>query len=78
MNVYKNSKNISKRNFDPIIICKKKKKNTKKFIFGRENTVEYLFKYNGTEKTTSFKKVFILFYLNYFDRNFNKPFYDFF
>jgi len=26
MNVYKNSKNISKRNFDPIIICKKKKK----------------------------------------------------
>jgi len=40
--------------------------------------VEYLYKYYGTEKTTSFKD-FILFYLNYFDRNFNqKSFYDFF
>ncbi|ORY10595.1 hypothetical protein LY90DRAFT_518655 [Neocallimastix californiae] len=40
--------------------------------------VEYLYKYYGTEKTRSFKD-FIIFYLNYFDRNYNKKsFYDFF
>ena len=40
--------------------------------------VEYLYQYYGTEKTRSFKD-FILFYLNYFDRNFKKKsFYDFF
>ena len=33
--------------------------------------VEYLYQYYGIEKTRSFKD-FILFYLNYFDRNFNK------
>jgi len=40
--------------------------------------VEYLYKYYSTEKKTLFKD-FILFYLNYFDRNFNKKsFYDLF
>jgi len=84
LNLYKNKTGISKRKFNHII-----NNNINKIEIPMElylnyldkkdyRKVEYLYKYYGTEKTTSFKD-FILFYLNYFDRNFNqKSFYDFF
>ena len=84
LNLYKNKNGISKRNFNHIINCEKNKVEIPRNLYleyldkKEYRKVEYLFKYYDTSKTTSFKD-FILFYLNYFDRNFNKkPLYDFF
>ena len=83
-NLYKNRKSISKRNFNHIIYSEKNKVEIPRSLYLEYldkkdyKKVEYLFKYYSTAETTKFKD-FILFYLNYFDRNFNKqPYYDFF
>ncbi|KAL6628067.1 hypothetical protein LY90DRAFT_636594 [Neocallimastix californiae] len=84
LNLYKNKTGISKRKFNHIINNEINKIEIPmelylKYLDRKDyRKVEYLYQYYGIEKTRSFKD-FILFYLNYFDRNFNKKsFYDFF
>jgi len=84
LNLYKNKAGISKRKFNHRVNNEINKIEIPmelylKYLDRKDyKKVEYLYKYYGTEKTRSFKD-FILFYLNYFDRNFNKKsFYDFF
>ncbi|KAG4082397.1 hypothetical protein H8356DRAFT_1437785 [Neocallimastix lanati (nom. inval.)] len=84
LNLYKNKTGISKRKFNNKVNNEINKIEIPKELYLKYldrkdyKKVEYLYKYYGTEKTRSFKD-FILFYLNYFDRNFNKKsFYDFF
>ncbi|KAG4094390.1 hypothetical protein H8356DRAFT_946922 [Neocallimastix lanati (nom. inval.)] len=84
LNLYKNKYSISKRNFNHIINSEKNKVEIPRNLYleyldkKEYRKLEYLFKYYDSSKTAKFKD-FILFYLNYFDRKFNKkPFYDFF
>jgi len=82
--LYKNGKGIPKRNFNHIINAEKNKLHIPRNFYLEYldkkdyRKVEYLYKYYDTANSNSFED-FILFYLNYFDRHFNKkPFYDFF
>ena len=84
LNLYMNGKCISKRNFNHIINAEKNKivipRNFYLEYLDKKDyrKVEYFYKYYDTVNSNSFED-FILLYLNYFDRHFNKkPFYDFF
>jgi len=83
LNLYKNGKGISKRNFNHIINAEKNKIHIPRNFYLEYldkkdyRKVEYLYKYYDTANSNSFED-FILLYLNYFDRHFNKkPLYDF-
>jgi len=82
--LYKNGEGIPKRKFNHIINAEKNKIHIPRNFYLEYldkkdyRKVEYLYKYYDTANSNSFED-FILFYLNYFDRHFNKkPFYDFF
>ncbi|KAG4081915.1 hypothetical protein H8356DRAFT_1299993 [Neocallimastix lanati (nom. inval.)] len=74
LNLYKNKAGISKRKFNH-----KVNNEINKIEIPMELYLKYLDRKDYKKKKTRSFKDFIIFYLNYFDRNFNKKsFYDFF